>query len=99
MPRFFIRVVYMQIADSNRKGKRFVATFKDGRKIHFGQAGGSTYIDHQDKAKRAAYLARHGAGRENWNKVNAGSLSRWILWGDYTSIDGNIASYRRQFSV
>jgi hypothetical protein len=89
----------MQVADSNRKGKRFVAIFKDGKRIHFGQAGGKTYIDHQDKAKRAAYLARHGAGRENWNEVNAGSLSRWILWGDYTSIDGNIASYRRRFSV
>jgi len=90
----------MQVSNSNRKGKRFVATFKDGTRVHFGQAGGSTYIDHGDKAKRDAYLARHGVNRENWNNPrSAGALSRWILWGDYTSIDGNIASFKRKFGV
>ena len=89
----------MQIADSNRKGKRFVAIFKDGTKTHFGQAGGSTYIDHQDKAKRAAYLARHGVNEDWTDPKKASTLSRFISWGDYTSIDGNIASYRRRFSV
>jgi hypothetical protein len=90
----------MQLANSNRKGKRFMATFKDGQTVHFGQLGGSTYIDHGDKAKRSAYLARHGAGREDWNNPrSAGSLSRWILWGDYTNINGNLADFRRRFSL
>jgi hypothetical protein len=97
----FIRFLYkMQIADSDRKGKRYVAIFKNGKRIHFGQPGGSTYIDHGDKDKRAAYLARHGAGREDWtDPYSAGALSRWILWGDYTSIHGNVAAFRRRFSV
>jgi hypothetical protein len=89
----------MQIADSNRKGKRFVAIFKDGTKTHFGQAGGKTYIDHQDKDKRAAYLARHGVNEDWTDPKKASTLSRFISWGDYTSIDGNIAAYRRRFSV
>lgn len=89
----------MQIADSNRKGKRFVAIFKDGTKTHFGQAGGSTYIDHQDKDKRAAYLARHRINEDWTDPKKASTLSRYISWGDYTSIDGNIAAYRRRFSV
>ena len=89
----------MQIADSNRKGKRFVAIFKDGTKTHFGQAGSKIYIDHQDKDKRAAYLARHRVNEDWTDPKKASTLSRFISWGDYTSIDGNIAAYRRRFSV
>ena len=89
----------MLIEKSNRKGKRFKATFKNGKVIHFGQENGKTYIDEGNKTKRENYLARHKK-RENWNDpYSAGALSRWILWGDYTSIDGNIASYKRMFNV
>lgn len=89
----------MQVENSNRKGKRFKAIFKNGKIIHFGQQGGKTYIDEGDKTKRENYLARHKS-RENWNDpYTAGALSRWILWGDYTSIDGNIASFKRMFNV
>ena len=90
----------MEIVDSNRKGKRFVAVFKNGEKIHFGQAGGNTYIDHGDTKKRDAYLARHGAGREDWTTpYNAGSLSRWILWGNSPQLKTNIAFFKNKFKV
>lgn len=89
----------MNITKSTRKGKRFLATFKDGTKIHFGSAGGSTYIDHQDKNKRAAYIARHRVNEDWTNPYTAGALSRFILWGDYTSIDGNTAAFKRRFNV
>lgn len=90
----------MQIQDSNRKGKRFVAIFKDGTKIHFGQSNAFTYIDGADKAKRLAYLKRHNTGREDWsNPRSAGALSRWILWGDFSNINGNIADFKRRFSL
>ena len=89
----------MQIINSNRTDKRFTAIFKNGKVIHFGAKNGKTYIDHGDKDKRTNYLARHGAGRENWSDpYSAGALSRWILWGDYTSIDGNIAAFKRRFN-
>lgn len=67
----------LRIELSNRKGKRFVAIFRHGTKVHFGSSEGSTYIDHGDKAKRAAYIARHGAsGKENWETpYTPGSLS------------------------
>lgn len=90
----------MEITDSTRKGKRFVAVFKNGVKIHFGQQGGNTYIDHGDIKKRDAYLARHGAGRENWNTpYSASSLSRWINWGHFTDINKNIAFFKKKFNV
>jgi len=74
-----------------------MAIFKNGKVVHFGSSVGKSYIDHNDKVKRAAYLARHRVN-ENWKDgYSAGALSRFILWGDYTSIDGNIAAYKRMF--
>jgi hypothetical protein len=89
----------LKVEVSNRKGKRYVAIFRHGTKVHFGQMLGQTYVDHHDKAKRAAYIARHGAsGKEDWNNpYTPGALSRWLLWGDYTSLDGNIAAFKRKF--
>lgn len=89
----------MQISESNRKGKRFLATFKDGTRIHFGAEGASTYIDRGDKKKRAAYIARHRVAEDWTNPYTAGALSRYILWGDFTSIHGNIADFKRRFNV
>ncbi len=80
--------------------KRYTATFKDGKIVHFGQRGGSTYIDHKDKEKRAAYIARHSKNGENWNNPKtAGALSRYLLWGDSTSLRTNIASFKRRFNL
>jgi hypothetical protein len=88
----------MLIEPSTRKGKRFMATYANGTVIHFGQFGGSTYIDHGDKTKREAYIARHGAGRENWNDpFSAGSLSRYLLWGDTTNLEKNHQAFMRKF--
>jgi len=89
----------MNITKSTRKGKRFLATFKDGTKVHFGSAGGSTYIDHHDKQKRAAYIARHRVNEDWTDPKKASTLSRYISWGDYTSMDGNIAAFKRRFNL
>ena len=86
----------MQILKSIRPNKRFVAIFKNGKKVHFGSKGQS-YIDHGNKDLRSAYLARH-APRENWNDpYSPGSLSRWLLWGDYDSLDKNHNAFMRKF--
>jgi len=88
----------MLIKDSTRKGKRFMATFANGKTVHFGNLGSQTYIDHGDKDKRTNYLKRH-AKRENWNEVNAGSLSRWILWGDDKDFEKNHQSFMKRFNI
>ena len=87
----------MELYESNRKNKRFVAIIK-GKKYNFGLKNGSTYIDHHDKIKRQNYIKRHQV-RENWNEVNSGSLSRWILWGDSTSLERNIKDYIKKFNL
>ena len=89
----------MRIEKSTRAGKRFMATYANGKVVHFGRAGGRTYIDHGDKALRSAYLARHSK-RENWDDpYSAGALSRWLLWGNTTSLDLNHIDFMKRFNV
>jgi hypothetical protein len=89
----------MLIQKSTRAGKRFMATYANGKVVHFGQAGGQTYIDHGDKAKREAYLARHKK-RENWNDpFSAGALSRYLLWGDSTNMENNHQAFMNKFPI
>lgn len=76
-----------------------MATYANGKVVHFGQKGGQTYIDHKDKAKREAYLARHKA-KENWDDpYSAGALSRWLLWGDYTNMEKNHKAFMKKYPI
>ena len=88
----------MIIKASTRKDKRFMATFNNGKTIHFGLRGGQTYIDNGDKIKRENYINRHKKN-EDWTKVNAGSLSRFLLWGDYTTLEQNHNVYMKKFNI
>ena len=88
----------MIIKPSTRKDKRYQATFNNGKIIHFGLRGGNTYIDHGDKIKRENYINRHKKN-EDWTKVNAGSLSRFLLWGDYTTLEQNHNAYMKKFNI
>ncbi len=78
-----------------------VFTREDGgeTRVSFGQKGASDYLQHHDKLRRERYLTRHRRN-ETWsNPQTAGSLSRYILWGDSTSIDANVRAFRRRFSL
>jgi hypothetical protein len=89
----------MKIQASTRKGKKLMATFANGKVVHFGAKGSKTYIDHGDKAKRTAYLARH-ASREDWSDpYSPGALSRFLLWGDSTSLEANHQAFMRRFNI
>lgn len=88
----------MKIEKSTRAGKRFMATYANGKVVHFG-SNGKSYIDHGDKAKREAYLARHKK-RENWNDpFSAGALSRYLLWGDSTDMETNHQAFMSKFPI
>ena len=91
------------IEKSTRKEKKWMAVFKDGEKIikrHFGSAGMADYtIGKTTKDQRDRYIARH-AKRENWNDpMTPAALSRYILWGDSTSMGINISNYRKKFNL
>ena len=89
----------MKIQKSTRAGKKYMATFANGKTVHFGSAGSSTYLDHGDKKKREAYLARHKANEDWSNPYSAGALSRFLLWGDSTSLEANHQAFMRKFGV
>jgi hypothetical protein len=89
----------MEIYNSPRRDKRFLAIFPSGVMVHFGLKGGLTYIDHHDKQKREAYMKRHRP-RENWDDPQtAGSLAKWLLWGDSTDLATNVRYFKDRFNV
>jgi len=65
---------------------------------HFGAAGMSDYTIHKDYERKQRYLNRH-RNNERWNSpMTAGSLSRWILWGE-PSLGASKRSYMRRFGL
>jgi hypothetical protein len=89
----------MIIKPSTRKDKRYQATFNNGRTIQFGLRGGQTYIDHGNKIKRENYIKRHTVNEDFSNPYSAGALSRWLLWGDYKTLDENLQAFMKKFHV
>jgi hypothetical protein len=99
------RCDYERVAFSPYKGsqgKKRTAVFSEpGRRtVHFGAQGYEDYTMHQDPERRRRYLGRHGRGREDWDRCDtAGSLSRWVLWGDSTDREANERAFRRRFGL
>ena len=91
----------LRVAESAKKGKKLDAFFEDdrgrGKVVSFGAVGYEDYTTHHDKDRRERYRTRHAA-REDWNDATSpGALSLWILWGPTTSVQKNVAAYRKRF--
>ncbi len=91
----------MKVEKSDRKNKRFVAIFNNGKRIHFGFKGGKTYLDHKDKEKRKNYRARHDVLEKKFytDPKRPATLSRFILWGEATNLNQAIKDYEKKFNV
>tara|TARA_R110000824_G_scaffold255385_1_gene444360 strand:+ start:48 stop:371 length:324 start_codon:yes stop_codon:yes gene_type:complete len=104
----------IEIKNSQAKNKRFVAVFTDdkgktqairpqGKKVNFGLKNPKigTYIDHGDKVMRKNYIARHEATEKKFysDPMRPATLSRFILWGDSSSLKQNIESYKKKFNL
>jgi Family of unknown function (DUF5754) len=89
----------MKIEPANDGIHKYVATFDDGTHTKFGAVGYDDYTKTHDKDQRMHYLIRHRK-TENWNNPkSAGALSRWILWGEHTSVAENLAAFKRRFGL
>jgi len=94
---------------STNPKKKMMAIFyekgKDGKMkkkktTHFGARGMDDYTLTRNKEQRARYRKRHTNSREDHsNPMTAGSLSFYILWGDSTSKQANIRSFKRRFNL
>ncbi len=88
----------MRVEQSPLKTKKWRATFKDGTHTDFGDPKYEDYTQHKDEKRRELYRNRHKAN-ENWNDPkSAGALSRFLLWGDSTSLATNLADYKKRFA-
>jgi hypothetical protein len=88
----------LSVTPSQKPEKKLDAKFETdaGRTkvVSFGAAGMQDFTKTHDTEQRARYLKRHSAN-ENWGKLDSpGALSRWILWGESTSLLKNIANYK-----
>jgi hypothetical protein len=81
---------------------KYEAVFdRDGRSktTKFGAAGMDDYTKTHDKAQRARYISRHSKDMATGDPTRAGFLSRYLLWGESTSMMSNLAAYRRRFNL
>jgi hypothetical protein len=93
----------ISITASSKADKKLMAVFEqdNGRKktTHFGASGMDDYTKTHDKAQRERYRTRHAKDLQTHDPTRAGHLSYYILWGDSTSVQSNIAAYRRRFNL
>jgi hypothetical protein len=68
---------------------------QDRKKIEFGSKNSTTFISGATEDQQKNYLARHRVN-ENWDAINPGSLSRYILWSSKT-LAGGITNFRKRF--
>ena len=93
-------------ADSKKKYKAEFCQCPNGKTkckaserkiIQFGSKGSTTYTSGATEQQKDAYIARHSKGNENWDAINAGSLSRYILWSS-KSLKQGIANFKARFN-
>ena len=92
----------LKVVKSDRPGKKWKAVFDvDGRSktTHFGASGMQDYTQHHDQERRERYRQRHKKDLETHDPTRAGYLSWYLLWGDSTSLESNLAAYKRRFSL
>lgn len=99
-----------KVVKSDRKDKKFTAIFcmckgeskccdSKKKKVHFGSAGMDDYTITKDKEQRDRYRARHKKDLDTKDPTRAGYLSRYLLWGDSTSLQQNIKDYKKKFNL
>jgi len=98
----------ISVLPANNGKNKYTAVFDINGKsktTHFGQATANDYLIYSKTSKaiadekRKLYLARHQKN-ENWSDpTSAGSLSRFLLWGDSSSLKQNIIDFKKRFKI
>ena len=93
----------LSVKPSTKSDKKYMATFQNenGRTkvTHFGQATADDYTKTHDKAQRERYRTRHKKDLETGDATKAGFLSYYLLWGESTSLQTNLAAYKKRFNL
>ena len=96
-------MVSVVIKKSDKAGKKLQAVFtKDNgrtKTTHFGSSGMHDYTITKDKEQRKRYRSRHKKDLQTGDYTRAGYLSWHILWGNSTSRQENIRSFKSKFNL
>jgi hypothetical protein len=93
----------LSVKQSTKADKKLMATFENDngrtKTTHFGASGMDDYTKTHDKAQRDRYRTRHAKDLQTGDPSRAGLLSYYLLWGDSTSLQTNIAAYKKRFNL
>jgi hypothetical protein len=88
----------MKLEKLHNQKNKWVAIFDDGKKTKFGAEGYEDYTQHHDKVRRLYYRRRHEKDLRTNDPRRAGFLSFFLLWGASTSLEKNLAEYKKEFA-
>lgn len=90
------------VHQSDKPGKKMYAEIQkeSGRtkRVYFGQAGATDFVQSKDPERKKRYIARHQANEDWSNPESAGFWSRWVLW-NLTSKSASIADAKRRANL
>lgn len=92
----------LEVKKSTNIAKKYMAIFENnGRRktTHFGAKGMDDYTITNDKEQRARYRQRHKKDLDTKDPTRAGFLSYYLLWGDSTSLQENIRTFKSRFGL
>ena len=91
----------ISVKPANDGVHKYEANFENGRSktTKFGQAGADDYLKTHSKEQRARYIKRHQKDLATGDPTRAGFLSRYLLWGESTSMMANLRAYRARFNL
>ena len=92
----------LKIGKSDKPDKKLMATFETDERTkttHFGSKGMDDYTLTKDKEQRDRYRQRHKKDLDTKDPTRAGYLSWYILWGDSTSRQENIKTFKNKFNL
>ena len=88
----------VNIYDSDKPNKRYVAIFSDGKIVYFSSPNYSNYTIHHDNQRKERYLKRHQKLERWYDFQTPGALARWITWNKKT-IEESIKDYKQRFNL
>lgn len=77
-----LRIPFVSVGISEKKGKKLRLTLMDGSRIDFGAKGSQTYLEGASEAKKRAFQSRHSKIRlkDGSRAIDMKYSPAWLSW-------------------
>jgi hypothetical protein len=93
----------LRVVPSHIAAKKFDAIFETSegktKTVPFGSSPYQDFTQHKNLERRDRYRTRHAKDLKTNDPTKPGYLSYYILWGDSTSLNENIRTYKKRFGL